>query len=67
MGCVKMVRYENECVDCGKPCLGTACPNRRVKRLYCDDCGCEAEELFELNDYDELCADCLLKRFEVIK
>ncbi len=62
-----MVRYENECVDCGKPCIKTACENYRVKRLYCDECDEEVTELYEYAAYEELCADCLLKRFEVIR
>lgn len=54
-----MVRYENECVSCGLPCLGNMCPNRNVKRLYCDKCGDEAETLYEY-DGMELCENCVL-------
>ena len=66
MGYAEMVKYENECVDCGKPCLGTACPNRRVKHLYCDYCNQEVNTLYEFGQYDEICGECLLKEFEVI-
>lgn len=55
-----MRKRENECCDCGLPCMGSACPNRNVLRLYCDKCGHEASELFDL-DGDELCEDCLYK------
>ena len=36
-----MTKYENECCDCATesyPCMGSACPNRNVKHLYCDKC-----------------------------
>ena len=58
-----MIRYENECVGCAPdlPCLGAGCPNRNVRRLYCDQCDCEAKVLYEY-DGDELCEECLLDR-----
>ena len=43
-----MERIENECVDCGLPCLGDACPYRNVRRLYCDRCDSEAEMLYKV-------------------
>ena len=63
-----MVNYENECVGCPpeRGCLGSACPNRNVRRLYCDRCGCEEEKLYK-HDGEELCADCLLDEFEVVE
>ena len=57
-----MVRYENDCVDCGLPCLESACPNQNVKHLYCDNCKSEVEELYEYDD-SELCEECLLNMF----
>ncbi len=44
----EMVTYENECVGCPPEmgCLGSACPNRNVKYLYCDKCGEDAEKLY---------------------
>ena len=61
-----MVKYEDECVHCADRCIGSSCPNRNVKHLYCDECKEEVEELY---DYDgtELCEKCMLKKFEVIK
>ena len=44
-----MIKYENECCDCATesyPCLGSACPNRNVKHLYCDECDDDCEELY---------------------
>lgn len=60
-----MKRIENECVDCGLPCLGDSCPNRNVTRYYCDHCGSE-EKLYHY-DNNELCEECLLKQFEVVE
>lgn len=59
-----MKKNENECVDCGLPCLGSGCPNRNVVRYYCDRCGCE-DTLYYYDD-EELCKECLLKEFEVV-
>ncbi len=60
-----MVVYENECVDCGLPCLGNACPYRNVARRYCDKCKEEIFGDYYEDDGDELCACCLLERFRV--
>lgn len=64
-----MITYENECCDCavpGYPCLGSSCPNRHVKRYYCDECGDDVEKLYEF-DSEELCLDCIEKRLEVVE
>lgn len=55
-----MYKIEDDCVDCGLPCLGDNCPYRNVTVNYCDECGEEYEFLY---DYDgqELCKDCLLE------
>lgn len=55
-----MVEYENECVDCGLPCYGDACPYRHVPHYYCDECGDE-EKLYEF-DGQELCIRCIKNR-----
>ena len=60
-----MIKYENECCGCATesyPCLGSACPNRNVKHLYCDKCGEDVEELYKV-DGEELCEDCLKNNF----
>lgn len=45
--------------------MGSACPYRTVKHLYCDRCGSDCEELYKY-DGEELCEECLLKVFEKI-
>lgn len=61
-----MKKIENECVSCPPEmgCLGYSCPNRNVTRFYCDRCG-EEETLYHY-DSEEICADCLLKEFDVV-
>ncbi len=60
-----MRRTENECVDCGLPCIGDSCQHRRVTRFYCDECGEEAQ-LYEYEDR-QLCGDCLLNEFKIVE
>lgn len=60
-----MKKIENECIDCGLPCIGNSCPYRSVTRFYCDKCG--KEDKLYYYDHEELCADCLLKEFEVVE
>ena len=63
------VKYENECCDCAVPaypCLGSACPNRNVPHLYCDECGEEVENLYYF-DGRELCIDCIEKLLEKVE
>lgn len=59
-----MVKVENECVDCGLPCLGDSCPYRNVVRYYCDKCK-EEKKLYYF-DRDELCIDCIEKELEEV-
>lgn len=52
-----MIVKENQCVDCGFPCIGTACRYKDVSVCYCD--GCE-DELAEYEfDGEHWCEDCL--------
>ena len=60
-----MRKTESECVQCGMPCIGSACPNYAVTRYYCDKCG-EEETLYDYEG-EELCAECLLKKFEKVE
>lgn len=58
-----MLKIENECVGCtemGLPCKGAGCPNRNVRRLYCDRCGDEIAVAY-IVDGDELCEECALE------
>ena len=60
-----MIRIENHCCDCevpGYPCRGNACPNRHVEVHYCDQCGEEIDEIYEV-DGEELCEECLKEKF----
>ena len=54
-----MIEYENNCVDCGLPCLYDSCRYYREKHLHCDRCGYEVDTLY-LYDGEQLCYDCLL-------
>lgn len=60
--------FVNECCDCatpGYPCMGSACPRRRVEHFHCDKCKTEAK----LYEYDgkELCEECLLEEFPIVE
>ena len=60
-----MIKIENHCCDCAVPaypCRGTSCPLRRVKVRYCDHCGEELDEVYEVDD-EELCEECLKNKF----
>lgn len=61
-----MIITENECVDCGLPCIFESCKYFRVTRLYCDECGDEQEDLYHF-DGQELCIDCIEKRLERVE
>jgi hypothetical protein len=56
---------ENECVDCGLPCIGNACPYRNVARFYCDECNEETEIYYF--DGQELCIDCIEKKLQKVE
>lgn len=60
-----MRKVENDCVDCGLPCLGHLCPYQNVVHYYCDKCGAE-EQLYYFGD-QELCADCVLESLEKVE
>lgn len=62
-----MKKIEDECVGCPIElgCLGSTCRYKNVVHFYCDRCGCE-EKLYHFDD-EELCAECLLKEFEVVE
>lgn len=62
-----MKRIENECVGCPPEmgCLNFSCPNKNVMRFYCDRC---KEETTLYHYYgEEICKDCLLKEFNIVK
>ncbi len=60
-----MVKIENHCCSCAAPaypCLGVSCPLRRVEVHYCDKCGEELGDIYEVDD-EELCEECLKDTF----
>lgn len=61
-----MRKVEDECVSCPieMGCLGNSCQYKNIIRFYCDKCGDETT-LYHYDD-KELCAECLLKEFEVV-
>ena len=61
-----MIRYENDCVDCGQPCLGIACPHHKVPHYYCDECGEETDLYYFGFDGEELCLDCIESRLDKV-
>lgn len=60
-----MIKKENECVDCGLPCLGSSCPNRNVIRIYCDKCG-EEGKVYHY-DGEHLCITCIEDTLEEVE
>lgn len=60
-----MTKIENLCCDCavpGYPCRGALCPLTRVEVHYCDECGDELDDIYDVDD-EELCEECLKKKF----
>ena len=60
-----MIRIENRCCDCatpGYPCRGSACPLVDIEVYYCDKCGEELDEIYDV-DGEELCEYCLKEMF----
>lgn len=62
-----MIRYENQCVDCGFPCRYEACRYYRVRVLKCDSCGDEVDRLYIGVSGKELCDTCALEELEAIE
>ena len=63
-----MTRIENHCCDCatpGYPCRGSACPLTRVEVHYCDKCGDELDDVYDVGG-EELCEECLKDMFRRI-
>ena len=60
-----MVKIENHCCNCatpGYPCQGALCPLTRVEVHYCDECGDELDEIYDVEG-KELCEYCLKDMF----
>lgn len=61
-----MIITENECVDCGLPCIYESCPYWAVIRFYCDECNNEVNTLYWW-DGQQLCLDCIEARLERVE
>ena len=61
-----MIKIENECVNCGFPCIYDACRFYKVIRFYCDHCKENVDELYYFCD-EQLCADCVLEQLESVE
>lgn len=59
-----MRTVENDCVDCGLPCLGHSCPYQNEVHFYCDECG-EETKLYYYDD-QELCINCIERRLQKV-
>ena len=59
-----MIKYENDCVDCGLPCMGSSCPYQNAPHWHCDECDREVQ-LYYYDDR-ELCIDCIEKELEKV-
>lgn len=60
-----MVKYENECVSCGFPCI-IGCRYKRVPHYYCDECDSEVDNIDALYKFAgmQICEECVLGHFE---
>ena len=63
-----MITYEDECVGCPTEmgCMGSACPNRNVPHLYCDQCEQEVDDLYEW-DGKQVCTDRIVKSLKKVE
>lgn len=59
-----MKKIENDCVNCGLPCLGKMCPYQNVTHYYCDECG-EETQLYYF-DGEELCIYCIKNKLKKV-
>ena len=55
-----MIKIENNCYDCPRPCAG--CGRNHMEVHICDDCRDAYAEY--VVDGDDLCEDCLVKRVQ---
>ena len=59
-----MIRIESGCVDCGLPCLHSACQHHQHIVYECDDCGRE-DKLYWF-DGKQLCIECIAEQLEEV-
>lgn len=58
-----MIKIVDDCVDCGLPCIGSACPYKNMLEYYCDNCG--VSDTLYYFDGEELCLECILKSLDL--
>ena len=59
-----MIRTESGCVDCGLPCLHSACPHYEHVVYECDNCE-EESKLYWFNG-KQLCISCIEEQLEEV-
>ena len=57
--------FESECVNCGLPCLYSACPYYNVEKFICDICKEEAK--LRNTEFGEVCESCLVEQFPIVE
>lgn len=58
-----MIETRDECVECGKPCIGKSCKYMNVIVKTCDVCGEEVEHLYWYEG-EQMCEECAMDRFK---
>ena len=61
-------KWVDNCVGCGLPCRGSACPNKSASPVYtCDICHDEfdPEDLYD-DEGTMICEDCLLEMYKTV-
>lgn len=66
-----MIRYVNGCAECTRivigDCRNSPCDYREKPIYICDKCGSEDSELYYDENGDQLCADCILRKYELVE
>lgn len=66
-----MIKFYKGCtLGCGLPCIGSSCPYMNDVELICDECKCETDKFYGLEEDDrkvQLCEDCFMERMKPIE
>lgn len=57
-----MIEIENDCVGCPQGCI--RCGRKKVPHFYCDYCGEECDDLYDVRG-DQFCKECTLKELQI--